>query len=135
MTEASDRHALARRRLQRAGGDLRAARLLLATGEDDLLDIICFHAQQCAEKAVKALLTYHGVDPPHTHDLDTLLRAAPEATGVGVGVADLVDLDPYAVELRYADDVSHVERSDAERAIEIAELVWADVRRQLAGGP
>ena len=35
--------------------------------------IICFHAQQCAEKYLKALLIACNIEPPRTHSLETLL--------------------------------------------------------------
>ncbi len=36
-------------------------------------DTICFHAQQAAEKLLKAFLIYHGRDVVRTHDLIALL--------------------------------------------------------------
>ncbi len=35
--------------------------------------IICFHAQQCAEKYIKVLLIACNIEPPRTHSLETLL--------------------------------------------------------------
>lgn len=35
-------------------------------------DIVCFHAQQSAEKSLKAYLTWRGVPFPRTHALDVL---------------------------------------------------------------
>jgi HEPN domain-containing protein len=40
-------------------------------------DAVCFHARQCVEKLMKALLIHHNIVPPRTHDLtelDRLLR-------------------------------------------------------------
>lgn len=37
-------------------------------------DAVCFHAQQCVEKLLKALLTARGTTPPKTHDLILLDR-------------------------------------------------------------
>ena len=42
-------------------------------------DAACFHAQQCIEKLMKAVLIHSGVVPPKTHDLvylDGLLSKA-----------------------------------------------------------
>ena len=36
-------------------------------------DTVCFHAQQVAEKLLKALLVYHGRSPLRAHDLVALL--------------------------------------------------------------
>lgn len=41
--------------------DLRMAELVMAEG---LYNQVCFHCQQCAEKAVKGLLAYQGQTPP-----------------------------------------------------------------------
>ncbi len=38
----------------------------------------CYHAQQCAEKALKALLLEKGERPPRTHDIIQLLNRARE---------------------------------------------------------
>lgn len=48
--------------------------------EGVLLDHLCFEAQQAAEKAVKAVLTWRRVEFPQTHDVVALLRLL-ETTG------------------------------------------------------
>ena len=47
--------------------DLRAARQLL--GEVGLSSVVCFHAQQCVEKSLKALIEFKGLNPPKSHDV------------------------------------------------------------------
>lgn len=37
-------------------------------------DVVCFHCQQAAEKLMKGLLVYHGIQPTRTHDLVALLH-------------------------------------------------------------
>ncbi len=85
--------ALARR-------DLRAAEIL--RDQPEVGDgIVGFHAQQAAEKALKAWLTILGVDFPRTHDLSLLIH---KLDGGGVEVAslwELLNLNPFAVQLRY----------------------------------
>ena len=39
-------------------------------------DTVCFHAQQAAEKYLKAYLVFRGDIPPRTHDLGLRLRLA-----------------------------------------------------------
>jgi len=52
--------------LQKVRNDLlNIANNLRATGIP--WDTVCFHAQQAAEKAPKACLVAHGIDPPHIH--------------------------------------------------------------------
>jgi hypothetical protein len=55
--------------LERARADLDACDALIAVG---LPPEALFHAQQCAEKAIKAVLTWHQVSFKKTHDLDEL---------------------------------------------------------------
>ena len=38
---------------------------------------LCFHAQQAAEKSIKAVLIYSAVDIPYTHNLQMLLDLMP----------------------------------------------------------
>jgi len=52
----------------KAEGDFEAARELAAARQPKH-DAICFHAQQCVEKLLKAVLVQVGIAPPHTHDL------------------------------------------------------------------
>jgi len=42
--------------VQKAESDLKTAVLVLHAGEEGLADTVAFHAQQCAEKYLKALL-------------------------------------------------------------------------------
>lgn len=42
------------------------------------MEIICFHCQQCAEKALKAVLVEHDIEPPKTHDLRHLCQMCVE---------------------------------------------------------
>ncbi len=40
---------------------------------DPAWDVVCFHAQQAAEKYLKAFLVARSESPPRTHDLGALL--------------------------------------------------------------
>ncbi|NUM45036.1 MAG: HEPN domain-containing protein [Anaerolineales bacterium] len=57
--------------LRYARGDLQLAR----TRKTSLIlyAALCFHAQQAAEKSLKAVLIGHGIPFPRTHNLRTLL--------------------------------------------------------------
>ena len=50
--------------------DLRMAELATTEG---LYNQVCFHSQQCAEKAIKGLLAHQGKVPPRTHRFADLL--------------------------------------------------------------
>lgn len=88
----------------------------------------CFHAQQAAEKAIKAVLLARAVTFPYVHDLGRLLdllRAGGLAVPDDVSEADT--LTDYATLARYpgngeidADDLSHA-LSTAHAVLEWAE--------------
>ena len=59
--------------IEKAENDLKTAILTLRAGEECPADTVGFHAQQCAEKYLKALLTARGIDFPKTHDLGELV--------------------------------------------------------------
>jgi HEPN domain-containing protein len=58
--------------LARARGDLAIAKAPLPEGA--FFEDLCFHAQQAAEKALKAVYLHLGWNFRYTHDLDQLLE-------------------------------------------------------------
>lgn len=76
-------------------------------------DTVCYHAQQAAEKTLKAFLVYHGQVPPRTHDLVALLT---RCVDINAALTDLEkdcrNLTFYAVSARYPDD--HYEPGEAD---------------------
>jgi HEPN domain-containing protein len=60
--------------LNKAEQDFQYARLGMRQRKQPLYDGVCFHAQQCAEKYLKAFLTRHHIEFRWVHDLDELLR-------------------------------------------------------------
>ena len=66
------------------------------------LDAISFHAQQCAEKYLKAVLQESGINFPKTHDLeelvDLLLAKFPQFGAHRIAARQLAR---HAVEVRY----------------------------------
>ena len=96
----------------------------------DVANVICFHAQQCAEKYLKALIQREGFDPPRTHDLPTLLDVLTTAhQGVQALRAACESPTPYAVDFRYPGEDASDE--DALGAIDHAKAVRNAVRSML----
>jgi len=62
--------------LRYARSDLELARVVRP--DEVLFEGLCFHAQQAAEKALKAVLIAKGVPPPKTHNIRTLLDLLPQ---------------------------------------------------------
>jgi HEPN domain-containing protein len=46
---------------------------IFMTKEKPPCDTVCFHAEQCAEKYLKGFLTYHQIEFPKTHSIETLV--------------------------------------------------------------
>lgn len=87
--------------LAHAESDLNLARLA-KDREEILPEQVCFHAQQAAEKALKAVLLHRKVEFPFIHDIEALLEIMTQSgLLVPPNVANAGALTPYAVEARY----------------------------------
>lgn len=79
--------------------DLQMADLAMS---EALYNQVCFHAQQCAEKAVKALLVHQGKAPPRTHRLGDLLSLL-DPNPLAPIVFEVQLLDRFYIPTRYPD--------------------------------
>jgi len=88
---------------------------------------LCFHAQQAAEKAIKAVLLSRGADIPRTHDLAFLVDLLTPTVNLPPSLLLLPVLTKYAVQHRYPGQDLPVDRRDCVKAIELAQeaVVWA----------
>jgi HEPN domain-containing protein len=92
---------LCRGLLRKAKSDRIAMEASLAA---QALDAACFHAQQVAEKCLKAFLAHRGAAFPYTHNLTKLVEIGAGLDGTFRSLLPTVlPLTPYAVELRYDD--------------------------------
>ena len=114
-----------------AKSDLKLARLGL--NQDVLPEQICFHAQQAAEKAFKAVLLFSNIDFPFTRDVEALLGTM-ERAGISppADVKDAGALTPYAVESRYPGYWGEISEHDMIEAVTLAEktVAWAEGYRK-----
>lgn len=99
-------------------------------------DIVGFHAQQAAEKMLKAYLVSRGEVVARTHNLIGLLDTC-NALGAGFQSlrADCVSLTPYAVALRYPTDLADVSELEGREAVAAARRVYDAVRAAIAVAP
>jgi HEPN domain-containing protein len=111
--------------LRYATSDLELARM--STTPNVMLESLCYHAQQCAEKALKATLVSYHVPVPRTHNIGLLLDLLAEHTPIPREVEEAAILTDYAVMCRYPGDAEPVTESDYELAVRLGEtvLVWA----------
>ncbi len=103
--------------------------LHLFSSKTNYLNTMCYHAQQAAEKYLKAFLTHHQVEFRKTHDLGELLDLV--AT-VNPQIADflnqLTELNPYSVEYRYPGETQRVSIQEVEVALKLAEKVREKIK-------
>ena len=110
--------------LRLARGDLVIASANLPDAPPELL---CFHAQQAAEKAIKAVLIEMRVAFPFTHDLGRLLELVQSDAPADLADAAL-ELTDYASRTRYpfvGEPVTEVDRQAAARAA-ASVVAWAE---------
>lgn len=117
--------------VRKAEHDLEAANRIMAIEEGCPFDTVCFHCQQAAEKYLKCLLTYLGIQAPRTHDLKALGALIPLEQNFPVRGEELAGLNPYAVDVRYADDWREPQMNDAKRALVLALKVRAAIRERM----
>jgi len=114
--------------LTKAEEDLLAAELIVK-GPMPSYDTVGFHAQQAAEKALKALLIKYQVDFSKTHDIGELLRLVETVVpGITQQSEGAEALTPYAVDTRYPGEEPPVDREEASRHLAVARKVLDTVR-------
>lgn len=90
--------------------------------------LVGFHAQQAAEKALKALLVRYQITFGKTHNVKELLQLAePVAPGISRQLATAMTLTRYAVDARYPSPDPPVPRDEAARDVAIARQVMDTV--------
>ena len=115
----------------KAEEDLLAAKSLLdMNSEDSFGDIICFHAQQTAEKYLKAFLYFHGHSFEKTHDIDYLVGLCSKIDDDFTSL-ETENLTEYAVSVRYPDMQLWTEPDEAAEALNAAENIAELVRKKL----
>jgi HEPN domain-containing protein len=114
--------------IQKAEGDLATARRELRARTTPNYDASCFHAQQCAEKYLKALLQEVETPFGKSHNLSLLLDLLKNRhPGLELLRPSLAILNAYAVEYRYPGESS--DKEVARQAVKLAE----DVKQAVLG--
>ena len=96
--------------------------------EEVLFEELCFHAQQAAEKALKAVLIAKSISPPKTHNIRMLLDIISQVTIAPREVEDAAALTDYAVTTRYPGDFEPVGEEEYREALKMAKtvVIWAE---------
>lgn len=111
--------------LEIAEGDLKSA-IGLARIKEGRVENICYLAQQCAEKALKAALCNEGKMILHTHDLDALASHLPEDK-IPPRSHQIGSLTEYSMIRRYEKGYEVIDDESIQLALELARdvLEWA----------
>ena len=115
--------------LDMADMDIGVAKYLLENQHPKPLEIICYHCQQAAEKAIKAVVVSRGAQGgmPKLHDLSFLLNQIKNQVKIEERYYDYADtLTPYGVAVRYPNEL-FIEDRHAREAIQCADEImqWA----------
>lgn len=110
--------------LNLADDDLQLSELIIGEAEP-VRWAAAFHAQQCAEKSLKGLLTYNNIRAGKTHDIGGLIK-------LGLPVHHDLEkfkeranrLTAYAVDSRYPMPHTDISEQEATEAIETARMIY-----------
>ncbi len=117
--------------LAKAATDLLVCERLLVEGAA-FSEAVAFHAQQAAEKSLKALLVARQVEFPKTHDIERLLELVALGDGpLAEALADAAELTPYGVEYRYPGEYAPVSAEAANACVSLARKVYDEIARRL----
>lgn len=115
----------------KAENDLKNAAHTLKLGEDCPTDTVCFHAQQCVEKYLKALLVSLRIDFHKTHDLSELIALLPSRIKLSLSVSEQRQLTHYATAARYPGDDEPISLTEARGAVTLARRVRKEIKKYL----
>jgi len=116
--------------LRKAERDFRVAGRELERPEP-YTDIVCFHAQQAAEKYLKGYLMWLEIEFEKTHDIEDLIALACRKDSSISILKDVgAELTPYAVETRYP-EFEEPAVEDAKRAVKIVEELRGFILKKL----
>jgi len=115
-----------------ANGDLKTAEDELNM-QNPVTNTVCFHAQQCIEKYLKAFLTLIGQPFGKTHDIAELIELSKKFDTDFDQLYHLKanKLTRYAVEVRYPDEFYIPSLQEAKESIDIAKNVKQFVLEKL----
>ena len=114
-----------------ADEDLRVAQHTLSLPSNCPHRMVAYHAQQSAEKYLKAYLVWRGVDFPYTHNIARLRELCMTLGEWAAKLEDADELSPFATTARYPGESLVVSETDARQSVVIAESVRRTVRQAL----
>ena len=116
--------------VQKAEDDFIVAQKMFRVRKHPVYDAVCFHAQQCAEKYLKAFLQEYERDIPKTHKLLDLLKLCKEVNAsLEILLPDLREIERFSVNVRYPG--MSADKDEAKIAFKAAQVVRSLIRGYL----
>ena len=116
--------------IAKADGDFTSALREYRARKNPNYDSACFHAQQCIEKYLKAVLIKNRVPFSKGHDLEILLDRCLAVCPLWEPLRDDMQLlTQYAVQFRYLGESA--DRDEARKAVTAMKRSLEDIRRAL----
>ena len=104
--------------------DLRVAAHMFDGMHPKPVEIICYHCQQCVEKALKGYLINHDVEPPYIHDLEKLCLMCMEYdSAFEAFTGQCRDMTGYVASARYPSK-EEFEENNAVSALKEAKRIY-----------
>ena len=114
--------------LDKAEEDFGVAKYLASKGTP-YLSAIGFHAQQAAEKYLKAVLVHHQTEFSKTHNIGELLDLIVLVdASLAESLRDTTALNPYGVDIRYPADLPKMTQEDSKEAMDLVLKLRESVR-------
>jgi HEPN domain-containing protein len=123
--------------LKSAESDLRTMERIL--NDEALTHVVAFHAQQCVEKSLKALLEFLDRPVPKDHSTIRLYGLVAELLGMALDRDMLTDLDDLYINARYPGELGLLPHGrpspeDARQFYEFAAKVYRRAWELVTGG-
>jgi len=134
MPENEEAMTVAREWIAKAESDLKSAAHLIKM-KDCPTDAVCFHAQQCVEKCIKALLVAQGSEFRKTHDVGELVVLLPPRLRPRLDEKEQDKLTEYATVTRYPGNYEPISLGEAKQAVRIARRVRREIGKMLQDKP
>ena len=115
----------------KADHDLTAATQILKLGKAAPTEAVGFHAQQCVEKYLKAILVYRSISFAKIHLIPALMVLVPRRYRPVLDAAMQVELTRYATVTRYPASGPDISLTAARKAVATARRVRREVRQKL----
>lgn len=107
--------------IDKADHDLGSAKLIYLH-IPDYFDTIAFHCQQAAEKYLKGVLEYYGIEFQRSHNLVYLLDLLSQKVDIAEDTYDkAIMLNGFSVQIRYPDNTIYLTRDELETSIKISQ--------------